>query len=530
MIHRRAFRGARVAVALGLLLLFRLAVLLAGQPEGDGTRYIPLDHPLYDYLDRLQERGRLAGLDRSLRPYTRQQVLDAVERQPEADLRQFERGWLDFVRRECRIDLSGRPGEDSSRMRVVTRAEASENLTTLHPRNQTQAAGLGFGGRFGRVVFDARFLRAPSLLRPPDSTELRDPNTLPPVQEGLIRPMEGYLKADFGMGGACSAEIFFGRLARNWSPELGQSLILGGQARSFDHLALTLRTRRLVLSHLVAQLDGMTYRTAPSVPYVRARRFLTAHRLDIRVRDGLRFGITETTVYGGEHAGFDLALMNPLTSYRLTGIEDGADHSNNTLIALDGVWIAADRLTFSGQFLFDDFLHSSRIQDRWAADIGLDWRDPPGLGGATAGLRATVASSFVYNTFQPFERYLLNGRPLGAPLGNDYWLASGYLRKFLSSNLDFKVQLSRLERGSGRISAPIAPLLDSAGLPFPTSPVERRTAASLQVRWQPVDWAHLAAEGGFLSERDRYNHPGVNRRRGYAVLQLSLYRDFRVEL
>ncbi|HUU28224.1 MAG TPA: capsule assembly Wzi family protein [archaeon] len=495
--------------------------------RGDNTRYLPLDHPLYDYLDRLQERGRLKGLNPSLRPYTRLQVLEAVKSQQTENLKDFELEWLETVRKQAGLEPVEEAAGDSARMSVITRTEASYDFSNVRPERNRTAVGAGFGGKFSHFVFDSRFVRAPYLTEPGDTTSHRDPQTAAPFEEGLIRPMEGYLKGDFRLfGGAFSSEIFFGRLSRNWSPAMSQSLILGADAMSFDHLALTLRSRHLTFTHLVASLDGVSYRVSPESELVLARRFFTAHRLDIRIRDHLRFGITETTVYGGENRGFDLSLMNPFTSYRLVAIQNKRDHANNTFIALDCYSNIGDRLNLYGQFLFDDFLRDSSIQDRWAFDTGAVWRDLPYLGPTTVGLRATVVSSFAYNTFQPFERYLLDGRPLGAPLGNDYWSVHAFLRYFLSSRLDLKAQVTRIARGKQRIASPAQALLGSGDLDFPTPPVECRTEVGLAVRWQPLAWIHLVAEGGLLKQRNMNNHPGEYHRRGYAHFFLSLYHDY----
>jgi capsule assembly protein Wzi len=521
-----------IALPLFFICLLCPAVFISSgraetSPPGDQSRYLPIGHPAYDYLDRFQERGRLLSLNRAIRPYTRQQVLEAVEIEEASRLKGFESQWLDMLRSECLPGPETTSLNDSAAMTVVTRLEAAGNYNSLRTDSERSSLGFGFGGRFGRhIVYDARFVRAPHLLRFADSTDHRDPDVQAPYEEGLIRPLEGYLKADFGLfGGAFSSEIFFGRMARNWSPSIDHSLILGADASSFDHLAITLRSRHFVFTHLVAALDGINYRKAGQSEYRRARRYFSAHRLDIRVRDNLRFGISETVVYGGENSGFDPALSNPVTSFRLVGIQNKGDHANNTLLSLDGLYIAGNRLTLFGQFLFDDILRSDRFQDRWACDLGAGWRDLPGLERTTLNLRATVVSSFAYNTFQPYERYLLYGRPLGAPYGNDYFKLESSLRIFLSSRLDLKVRLVKLDRGAQRVAAPIEDFTNSSDLPYPTPLVEKTTEAALCLRWRPVSSVQINAEGGLLNRRNRDNRPAPRSRRGYAELTISFFRD-----
>jgi len=518
--------GARILIFPFMFLIYATLASASSAYSGDGSRYFPLDHPVYDYLYRLQERGRLTRLNPSLRPYTRLEVLEAVREQSLDGLRQVERDWLERIRAACEFEINAASGPDSAQFSVITRLEAMGRLANIRPGRSRSSVGAGFGGRFGHLVFDSRFLRAPHLMQLEDTTAHRDPGVQAPLEEGLIRPMEGYLKGDFRLfGGAFSTEFFLGRLARNWSPTLNHSLILGSDAQSFDQLAFCLRSRHLTFSHLVASLDGMSYRNASDGSFVRAKRFFTAHRLDIRVRDHLRFGITETTVYGGQNRGFDLALANPFTSYRLVAIQNKRDYANNTFVSLDGFYNHKERLTFFGQILFDDLLRDDKIQDRWALDLGLNLRDFPGLGPSTAGVRAIYVSSFAYNTFQPYERYLFNGRPLGAPLGNDYWKVYGFLRFFTTSGLDLTAHFARIERGNQRIASPVDQLLDSAGLDFPTPVVERRFEAGLALRWQIFEQAHLEAEGGIFKEENFNNQPGKNRCRGYASLYLAVYHD-----
>ncbi|MEA2063799.1 MAG: capsule assembly Wzi family protein [Gemmatimonadota bacterium] len=517
-----------------VVLVFLWAGISAGQvnasPSCDRTRYLPIGHPAYYCLDRLQERGCLSALDWSLRPYTRLQVLEAIRAQEKGKLLDFEQQWLERLRADCEVDPGKVTGADTTAMRVVARLEASGDFHSVRPDKQRNTVGLSFGGSFGPVVFDARFLRAPHLLGPADSTMHRDPDVLPPFEEGLIRPMEGYLKADFRwFGNKFSSEVFCGRLARNWSPALDQSLILGADAASFDHLALCLRSRHFVFSHLVAALDGMTWRTRPGQPWVRAKRYLSAHRLDIRVRDNLRFGISETVVYGGQSRGFDPGLMNPAASFRLVSIQNKVDHAGNTFVSLDGLFIAAQRLTLFGQFLFDDMLRSNRYQDRWACDLGLRLREVPGLTGSTAGVRATIVSSFAYNTFNPYERYLIYGRPLGAPSGNDYRFIEGWLRYFINSRIDLKAHLDLTGRGAQRVAGSIEPFTGSTGLEFPTPVVERTITAGLALRWQPLPEAHFTAECGLINRKNVDNNPGKRSRRGYLSLAFSIYRDFPFE-
>ncbi|MFH1071187.1 MAG: capsule assembly Wzi family protein [Candidatus Glassbacteria bacterium] len=530
-------RSVKPAVLLFLVLQMLVYTPCARAAAGDSSdksdhsRYLPLDHPAYHYLDLLQQRGRLLSLDPSLRPYTRASVLAALDRLERSGLRGFELAWMERIRRDCRVDTLAAASGDPATLVVVGRLEAAASYRNLRPGRGRSLAGVGFGGRFSHLVYDVRFLRAPQLLRPADTTAHHDPAISPPAETGLIRPMEGYFRGDFSLAdGAFSTEIFFGRLARNWSPAAERSLILSAEALSFDHLGFCLRSRHLTFSHYIAALDDMLRTTPVDGRQVRYNRFFTAHRLDVRLRDSLRFGITETTVYGGENRGFDPALMNPFTSYRLAAIQNNQDWNNNTFVCLDFFTSLAGRANLYGQFLFDDFLRDKKVQNRWALDSGLSVRDPlPGGIASTLKADLTVVSSFAYNTFQPFERYLIAGRSLGAPLGNDYWRAQARLTFHPCGAADLGLFAGLTKRGSGRIDSPAGPLVDSAGLGFPSPPVEKTAEAGVELWWRFSPDGHFTVRGGIIDQENLENRAGENRTRGFVNISLALYHDLIVK-
>lgn len=72
-------------------------------------------------------------------------------------------------------------------------------------------------------------------------------------------------------------------------------------------------------------------------------------------------------------------------------------------------------------------------------------------------------------------------------------------------------------------------LLDSGSLPFPSPTVMHSTTATLELRWQPAQWAILNAGCGILRERNIDNHPGEDRRRGFGTLAFTFYRDIPIK-
>ncbi len=506
------------------LLTILLAAAASAASRPDRSRYFPLDHPAYDYISRLHECGLMLKLSSSVRPYTRAQVNEAVQWEREKNHGAVIDGWLDWLDKECAREL--KTLSDTVRVNVTARFETTETLRSLRPDRENFFGGIGFGGAMGRVVFDVRFAHAQHLMTTSGQADHRDPRVIAPDEEGLIRPMEGYVKADFPVfGGRCSAEVLLGRIGRNWSPAGSSSLVLGRSARSFDQLALQFRSSHLTFTHLVAALDPVDYFPDGSSTTVRARRFFTAHRLDYRVWDNFRIGLTETTVYGGTGRTWDLALMNPLTSYRLLSAQDSERWNNNTFVAADCSASLGGHINLRGQILFDDFLLEDEVQDRWALNLGADICRLPLPGTNSLRLEYERVSSFAYNTFQSWERYLISGRPLGAELGNDYHRASAALTQYVTPMFDITGRLSYTGRGAHRVTSPIGELLDSHGLPFPTKTVEETLDIMLSLRWQAMGWGSLKANIGLLDQSGLNNLAGSSRQRGYATVALSLYYD-----
>src|SRR3989441_7686750 len=83
-------------------------------------------------------------------------------------------------------------------------------------------------------------------------------------------------------------EAFFGSLDRNWGPPEVESLILSASPYSYDHLGLTLGTRRLQLQAAIAQLDDLAD-TSGAVSH----RYFVAHRLLWQPRVGTALGLWE---------------------------------------------------------------------------------------------------------------------------------------------------------------------------------------------------------------------------------------------
>src|SRR4029077_5064240 len=103
------------------------------------------------------------------------------------------------------------------------------------------------------------------------------------------RTAEAYVDARWRFG-----ELFFGSLDRNWGPPALEGLIVSPSPYSYDHLALSLGTRRIQIQGIVTELDDRADTSgAPN------RRFFIAHRLLWRPSIATTLGFWEGAIAAG---------------------------------------------------------------------------------------------------------------------------------------------------------------------------------------------------------------------------------------
>jgi len=270
-----------------------------------------------------------------------------------------------------------------------------------------------------------------------------------------------------------------------WGAGQTGTLLLSDYSRPLDQLYADFQYRWLQYSFLTATLNPMS-------DVVGVNRFLTAHRLDLRLRHNLWVSLNEAVVYGGAGKTAPFAFINPVIFYHgevLNGPTDG-----NTLGSIDFAYYPVRNLNFYGELLIDDIqLEKSGPGDLEPSEWGLL------LGAQTACGRILLQAEYVritnrtYKTPQYWEIYTHRNDPIGYYLGNDFdhlWLRGNY---WLNSALRLQVVSQFIRRGEGRIDTPFdtpwsnTPLGQNYSEPFPTGTVETTRRLQLELRWQPWD-------------------------------------------
>ena len=339
------------------------------------------------------------------------------------------------------------------------------------------------------------------------------------------RRMYGDFDAAYVQGVLGPARVFFGRGKLFWGPGSDESLILSSSIFSLDQIAVTLHTGPWAFSWFTAELDPLRDYLRPDTALVvdRANRFLVGHRMDLKWSRRIELGASETFVYGGSDRQFELHYLNPLLLYHAIQLNDRSP--GNTLFELDGRWLVHPKAEFYGELLIDDWqIDHKTPQDEkpplWGAQAGFRVADPLGLAGSYVQGGYLRVNNWVYNTYQPYERYLFKGKSLGYSGGNDGDALRLNGTKHLNAAWDLGISLVQQRLGEGRSDAawPFV-VLDKDTLTrhgfrleaFPSGIVETRRSGELSILWQPTPDARLELGVGAETVKNEGNVPGSNR-------------------
>lgn len=428
---------------------------------------LSVDHWSYRYIDLLQERGRLKDLPWSIRPLNRYDVARALARLGEENLDVAERAWFQLLQREFRVEL------DQLDETATTRIGAS--------------ASSDFSVDDKKTDFDGR-------------TDISVEHVMPHFTMSARGRIDGSLIDDTTYDGRHSRYVgarmedavgffhtrhlfaYIGRFSESWGPFENRSLILSSHPYSYDKIGLGFRSTRIAFHSFVAQLDDIAG----------ARRFITAHRLDIRLPREIQLGLSETVIYGNPGQHIDFAYLNPFTLFADAQLNDKKEANEN--ISIDAVW-PTRRIITRFQFLIDDFIldgpgdpppntKTSPHRLGWAGSVTLH---DVGINQSRVEIFYSRLGTHTYNvkSKRPWQSYTYRDRGLGWPYndGDQVTLSLTYLG--VSSWL-FETEWSYRRQGQRRLLS--NDFDDSTFVKSPTYPsgvVQKTLASAWRAVYQP---------------------------------------------
>jgi hypothetical protein len=333
-------------------LLLSLTFLIAGQGMAQNSAFLPVDDNAYNYLDALISRGRLWQLSALERPYRIGAVKSAIASDTAAASSGVQRLKRQLSQSLLKYDASGLSDStlDSKAMHVAitpylfATAQTSGVRDLMHA-DSTNHVRPGFGAvgvvQMGSLLVGVRAQE--------DSRLKDDPQYLGQKNRWYVGRMEdAYIDGQFKY-----AELFAGRLGRNWGPSQLDGLLLGHTAYTYDHLYVKLGVPALNLSGVVTRLDDGFQSNGTSIDT--ARRYLGMHKLATQL-GRFEASVSEAVVYGGVGEGIRPAYANPVTPFILSEVSD--NNPGNIMESVEASW-RSNIGQLSGQFLLDDVSKNS---------------------------------------------------------------------------------------------------------------------------------------------------------------------------
>jgi hypothetical protein len=437
---RRDARRRLVAASTVLALAYALP---AHGQEARAGPWVPIGSRLDGLVGWTIAEGGLGRVDPLTRPYRLAAVRGAATAQDTTLLSPAGRRVFRWLSSELAAT------SDST----AVAAELGQAFYNNGRRDSFREGGRSGAGAMGGVWVS--MVRGPlvAVLNPAFENRLKDDPEYTGKTDRIIagRIQNGYLAATGSLG-----DIVFGRMARNWGPELFQGLQLSPSAYATDQLVGTVRMGRFELTTIAQRLDDYDTTLAATVT-----RWFLAHRLTVRAGKGVWLAFTETGVYGGPGRGFEPTFAAPLNLGMLSEVNEKRDV--NLLWGAELHAPLGRRASFEAQGMIDD------IQ----IDAGPGTNSRPWSGGFTfvvrgalptfpihASLGYTQVRSLTFrNSISPWDIYAVRGVGLGRGLA-DYDQLLLHLEARPNAAVRMAIDISYLRRGSGDFH-----------LPFPTDSV-----------------------------------------------------------
>jgi hypothetical protein len=202
------------------------------------------------------------------------------------------------------------------------------------------------------------------------------------------------------------AELWFGRLDRNWGPSAAPGLMLSANPYGLDHFGLSLGTTGVQLQGLVAQLDTRFDTSGAPV-----RRYLVQHRLWLRPPGAWTLALWEGAVISGVDRSPEPWYLNMLNLAFLEQVNTGTNA--NSLLGFD--FERRGAVTLFGQAMLDDIqVDKQTLTDRKPTSWGLTLGAQGALPAAGAWtLWYTQVSSLAYRNEDDFQVPLFHGLGTG---------------------------------------------------------------------------------------------------------------------
>ncbi len=442
-----------------------LVLLFWASHESAAQLYVPLNHWVYDFLDRMQTRGLVQNERTVHRPCTRETVskmlaemdkrlTEGKYRLSEAENRRFQQLKGEFA---DAIPWD-KPQENNFAERHLYSWQDRDNSAHIDGyfeqaldyktgdsyaedvKKSRTTAGFTLRGKikknFGFYLFAKN-----TLIKGESLTERFDPSLGMPVtvsgQNAYSDDATAYISWKLPW-----FQLTFGRKQVQWGPGYNGSLMLSRTNPNFTLLNVSAELGQVQFIYVHGKLHTGI-----------GNKFLAAHRIEVQPFKWWVIGAGESVVYGG---GFEPAYFNPLMPFHVAEHHLG-DEDNNTL-GFDFTFYPLWNHKAYLEVFIDDMTTSrdlfSYYGNKFAFLAGWQWTQPLGWADGDIRVEYTRIESYVYTHDDSINVYTNYDQCIGHWLGPNADHLFFKIGWWLNGNLSLDFLVERIRRGEGDLFTP----------------------------------------------------------------------------
>ncbi len=532
-------RIRRIYLPLTLLLLLGNSAVLLGQAE-----HVRIEHPVYEFLQRMQVRGQISGYSRAMLPLERKLVtgflagLDSTRSDlslSENDL--LRRYYDEFVAEDLGTqetdilfkstgrDIIEKSTSDHEKFLYKwTNEDRSstffiEGLASLEYRTKFSGDGnsnvwLGkIGGRirgtlggilgYGLTATNGTISGDRELAL--ESPELENNFNFGKMESAYFDNTEAYISGSWSWG-----NLSLGKEKTIIGSGISSQVTVSTNAPPFDALRFNVHLADIrytfmhgwLLSNRQALEDGRAYYPP---------KYIALHRLEADIADVIRLGVFESVIYS--HRAIDPAYLNPINFFK--SAEHAGDDRDNPMLGIELMSLACRGTQVYGTWLIDDVAFS-RLGDDWWGNkfiFQLGALNETLLPNTELAVEYTRIKPYTYTHRFPDNEYTHDGIGIGLALqpnsdevylGVKHWIGAKLL---LASTFHYQRHGANeydedgniVKNNGGDIQESLDYERDSEIAPFLAGPLEQSRIYTLSLRYEFI-------RNFYLTGRYRYRY------------------------
>ncbi|MFN1835352.1 hypothetical protein AB2B38_008820 [Balneola sp. MJW-20] len=512
-----------------LLILFLLlctSITLKAQEN----QIISLNRNTYTYIKQLQQRGLLSRLNPTQQPYTRKEVQDALDELSRTGLNDLERYWVKLIEDEVGIDRENKDYDKVYVNGVIGHSLEFNNTINeqgIRPQDDSDVYLLPMAE--GQLYVEKDQFIAQMGLRH-DLFYHYDQRGQYALSRYYVRSEDYYIgfQNDF-------AKIYLGRFDERWAPIDELSTVLSNNARSFDRISMSFGNTWIRFSSTLGELDNIgpndVFNPSKKANIGGKQRYLTTHRIDLKITDGLRLTYFDGFLYSSQNSGVPFKYLSPVNFFFFDRGVRPVDDEYNAFFG-GQVWGHYRGVTTNLQVMIDDLQvdRAGSLDEPITFSVSHSTHWAGVINNLDFGYETEAVAYQTYNTDQAEGRYLFLQRGIATQF-TDYLMGSLYLKWYphqLIRGLTLTPRYTLLAQGEQQIDQPFVreyPNGDTIDIILTgTEAVTHR--GSLNLFYNPIPEFWIEGELGYNKTFDAGNIPG----RSNEMITGRIEAGFRLEL